>query len=98
MSSWQLSLLWPVCSIHTRTGPSVSDGYTSSLGPAVTVGLEISPGYSDQIVPLVAGRGAQSAGAPASVMPAAPNVAQLAPTATTGNVTPPGAAGAGVDG
>src|SRR4029079_12136254 len=84
--------------MHTSTGASVSDGYTSSFGPAVTVGLEISPGYSDQIVPFVVGRCAQYAGAPPSVMPAAPNVAQLAPTTTTGNVTAPGGAWAGVDG
>src|SRR5689334_9296707 len=80
--------------MHTSTGASVSDGYTSSLGPAVAVGLEISPGYIDQIVPSVVGRCAQYAGTPASVMPAAPNVAHLAPTTTTGSVTLPGAAGA----
>jgi hypothetical protein len=59
MSSWQSTCVCPVCSIHTRTGDSVSDGYTSSLGPAVAVGLEISPGYVDQIVAFVAGRCAQ---------------------------------------
>src|SRR5689334_16468038 len=59
MSSWQSSRDFPVCSIQTNTGPSVSDGYTSSLGPAVAVGLEISPGYSDQIVAFVVGRCAQ---------------------------------------
>jgi hypothetical protein len=80
--------------MHTRTGDSVSDGYTSSFAPAVAVGLEISPGYVDQIAAFVVGRCAQYAGAPRSVMPAAPNVAQLAPTTTTGNVTPPGEAGA----
>jgi hypothetical protein len=26
MSSWQSSRLWPVCSMQTRTGASVSDG------------------------------------------------------------------------
>jgi hypothetical protein len=26
MSSWQSSLLWPVCSMQTSTGASVSDG------------------------------------------------------------------------
>src|SRR3954468_6114920 len=94
MSSWQSTCDCPVCSMHTRTGDSVSDGYTSSFGPAVAVGLEISPGYSDQIVASVVGRCAQYVGAPPSVMPAAPNVAQLAPTTTTGNVTPPGAVAA----
>src|SRR3977135_2149224 len=94
MSSWQSTCVCPVCSMHTRTGDSVSDGYTASFGPAVAVGLEISPGYSDQIAASVVGRCAQYAGAPRSVMPAAPNVAQLAPTTTTGNVTPPGAPGA----
>src|SRR5690348_1579397 len=84
--------------MHTSTGDSVSDGYTSSSGPGVTVGLEISPGYSDQMVASVVGRCAQYAGAPRSVMAAAPNVAQLAPTTTTGNATPPGDAAAGVDG
>src|ERR1700752_2426929 len=98
ISSWQSTWDCPVCSIHTRTGDSVSEGYTSSLGPAVAVGLEISPGYTDQIVAFVVGRCAQYAGAPPSVMPAAPSVAQLAPTTTTGNAIPPGDAAAGVDG
>src|SRR4029079_15065645 len=83
--------------MHTSTGASVSDGYTSSFGPAVAVGLEISPGYSDQIVPFVVGRCAQYAGAPPSVITAAPNVAQLAPSTTTRRATLPGGAGAGDD-
>jgi low temperature requirement protein LtrA len=41
---------WRVCSMHTRSGVSVSDGYTWSVGSGVTVGLDTSPGYSDQIV------------------------------------------------
>ena len=83
--------------MHTRTGDSVSDGYTSSFGPAVAVGLEISPGYNDQIVALVVGRCEQYAGAPASVMPAAPSSAQLAPTTTTGSATVPGGGDAEAD-
>src|SRR5262245_45610005 len=95
MSLWQSTCDFPVCSMHTSTGDSVSGGYTSSSGPGVTVGLEISPGYRDQIVASVVGRCAQYAGAPRSVMPAPPTVAQLAPTTTTGNVTPPGGADVG---
>jgi hypothetical protein len=74
-----------VCSMQTRTGVSVSGGYTSSVGSGVTVGLETSPGYSDQIVLPVLERCAQYAGAPAAVTPAAPSVAHLEPTATTGS-------------
>src|SRR5258705_7498898 len=95
MSSWQLRCDCPVCSMHTRTGDSVSDGYTSSFGPAVAVGLETSPGCSDQIVAFVVGRGAQYAGAPRSVVPPAPHVAQVAPTTTPRNLTPPRDAAAG---
>lgn len=49
MSSRHCSLVFPVCSTHTRTCSSMPAGYTSSVGPGVAEeGVVTVPEYSDQ--------------------------------------------------
>ena len=79
--------VWPVCSMHTRTGGSPPKGSGASVGSAVTVGLGMSPWLSDQIEAPVDCSVEQYAPVPFSVVPVLPTGEHAAPMTATGAAT-----------